>query len=97
MNKGKFVVPAMKSPESRCENTGRRAAFVLTETRAMEIQMSPALTVPLALVLMGFFGYHWLSRTVDMIADARQSRMKRHLDWTVVQRRGLSKSNWRFW
>jgi hypothetical protein len=60
--------------------------------------MTTMLFVPLAVTLIGYYAYYWGMLTNVMIDEARQQRVKRHLDWTVVRRRGLSKSSgWRFW
>jgi len=59
--------------------------------------MSTAVFVPLALTLMAYYAYYWSALTAAMIHEARQERVKRHLDWNVVRRRGLSKQGWRFW
>lgn len=53
--------------------------------------------LPLALILMAYYAYYWSHLTSAMIDEVRQERIKRHLDWSVVRRRGLSKSGWRIW
>jgi len=59
--------------------------------------MHTAVFVPLALTLMCYCGYYWSAVTATIVQDARQERMKRHLDWTVARRRGLAKPRWRVW
>ena len=54
--------------------------------------MSLAFLVPLSLMIMARCGYHWTALTAQLIVEARQDRMKRHIDWTgprhPMRRRG---------
>lgn len=60
--------------------------------------MSSVLFVPLALTLLAYYAYYWSALTTVMIDEARHQRVKRHIDWNAVTRRGLSKTTgWRFW
>jgi len=61
-------------------------------------RMTTAYLFVLSLVLTAYCGYYWTALTTGMIVEARRNRLKRHLDWTAVSRRGLSRSDgWRFW
>jgi hypothetical protein len=60
--------------------------------------MSNALLLPLALLLMAYCGFYWTALTAGMIGEARRNRVKKHLDWTIVGRRGRhTQGGWRFW
>jgi hypothetical protein len=49
------------------------------------------------LIFGGILAYHCAVYARTLLADARQQRVKRHLDWTVDRRRGQVKGGWRFW
>ena len=60
--------------------------------------MSTAYFLPLTLALTAYTAYYWTAVTTRLIAEARHARMKRHLDWTALPRRRLSKSGgWKLW
>ena len=63
----------------------------------METDMPTPLLIAVALILAGYCLYYWAALTWTMIADARQQRMKQHIDWTVVRRRRPERTGWRFW
>jgi hypothetical protein len=63
----------------------------------MESLMPDAVFVPLALTLMAYCGFYWSTVTANIIEEARQERMKRHLDWTVTHRGRAADRWWRIW
>ena len=58
----------------------------------MSIALSLALTI-----FGGLLAYHLAAYARTRMAEARQERVKRHLDWTADRRRGSQSSGWRFW
>jgi hypothetical protein len=60
--------------------------------------MSLTYLLPLSLAHMAYCGYYWTALTARLIVEAREKRLKRHLDWTAPSRRLSSHSaGWKFW
>lgn len=60
--------------------------------------MSLAYLLPLSFALMAYCGYYWTAVTARLIVEARQKRVKQHLDWTGPSGRLSSRqAGWKLW
>jgi hypothetical protein len=54
--------------------------------------MPTFLLVAVALILAAYCLYTWTVMTWNVILDARQQRLKQHIDWNVERRRSSARS-----